>query len=120
MRAGICAVMVLLGLPYALSAGGFGHTYAIGNGTVAITNTQANSSWAPVSVLIRYAGPSTGAASVTRRSQDHAFTLAYCAFTNVTTIVWVPDVAYPFVYGDALVIHSSVTNGVVQVLRRGD
>jgi len=102
------------------SAGGFGHTYPIGTGMVVISNTQANSSWVPVSVLIRYVSPATGTAEVSRVSQDYEYVLAACTFTNVTSIVWVPDIEYPFTYGDALVIESSVTNGVVQVLRKGD
>jgi hypothetical protein len=38
----------------------------------------------------------------------------------VTSLVWVPDSLYSFGYGDALVIGTSVTNGFVQVTRRGD
>ncbi len=106
--------------PTLLLAGGFGHTYAIGTGTVTISNSQANSSWVPVSVLIRYAAPATGTAEVSRVSQEHEFVLAACTFTNVTSIVWVPDIEYPFTYGDALVIESSATNGIVQILRKGD
>lgn len=116
----LLGIALLLVVPTVLLAGGFGHTYAIGTGTVTISNTQANSSWAPVSVLIRYASPGTGTATVSRVSQDYDYVLAACTFTNVTSIVWVPDIEYPFAYGDALVIESSVTNGVVQVLRKGD
>ena len=116
----LLGIALILVVPAVLLAGGFGHTYAIGTGTVIISNTQANSSWVPVSLLIRYASASTGAAQVSRVSQDFEFVLATCMFTNVTSIVWVPDIEYPFTHGDALVIESSVTNGVVQVLRKGD
>jgi len=111
---------VLVVVPCMVLAGGFGHTYAIGTGTVTVSNSQANSSWVPVSVLILYAAPATGTAEVSRASQDHVFSLALCTFSNVTSVVWVPDVEYPFAFGDALVIESSETNGVVQVLRKGD
>jgi len=46
--------------------------------------------------------------------------LANCTFSNVSSVVWVPDAKYPFGLGEALVIRSSVTNGIVQVIRRGD
>ena len=103
----------------AVQAGGFAHTFGLGGGTVAVTNSQANSSWVPLSVMLRYAAPGTGTAEVRRESQGHAFVLAATGFTNATTLVWVPSIQYPFGYGDVLVIESSVTNGVVQVLRRG-
>jgi len=74
----------------------------------------------PVSVLLRYAAPATGTAWVWRVSSEYTFTLAMATFTNVTSIVWVPNVEYPFTYGDSLVVRSSATNGVVQVLRKGD
>ncbi len=100
-------------------AGGFAHTFGLGSGLVAITNAQANSSWVPLSVMLRYAAPATGSAQVRRESQGHAFVLAATGFTNVSTLVWVPSIQYPFNEGDVLVIESSATNGVVQVLRRG-
>ena len=100
-------------------AGGFAHTFGLGGGSVSITNAQANSSWVPLSVMLRYAAPATGTAEVRRESQGHAFVLAATGFTNVSTLVWVPSIQYPFNEGDVLVIESSATNGVVQVLRRG-
>ncbi len=115
----IAAAVYLPALAAVCPASGFGHTYEIGTGTVVIANTQANSSWVPLSILIRYDTPGTGGVEVRRESHGQDFLLAACAFTNVTTIVWVPDIHYPFGYGDALVIKSSVTNGVVQLLRKG-
>ncbi len=109
----------LLALATAARGGGFAHTFALHKGTVALTNSQANSSWVPVSVLLRYDEPGTGTAQVRRESHGHVFVLATTTFTNTTTLVWVPSIAYPFGYGDVLVIESSATNGVVQVLRRG-
>jgi hypothetical protein len=101
-------------------AGGFSKTLSLAPGTVTVTNTQANSSWVPVSVLIRYAAPSSGSAEIWRISEDFSFELGSCTFSNVTTIVWVPSVAYSFGEGDALRVMSSETNGVVQIMRRGD
>ena len=120
------ARVLLLGLCWGLlrpgmaAGGGFGDTFALGTGTVVIANTQSNSRWVPVSVLLRYAEPATGSAEVRRVSQGHVFTLAACTFTNVSSLIWVPSVDFPFLSGDALVVESSATNGVVQVLRRGD
>ncbi len=118
------AALLLLGmcclLPGPAAAGGFGDTFAIGTGTVVIANTQSNSRWVPVSVLLRYEEPASGSAEVRRVSQGHVFTLAACSFTNVSSLIWVPSVDFPFLFGDALVVVSSATNGVVQVLRRGE
>ncbi len=117
---GLAAAAALsLALPVMVRAGGFAHTFGLGSGRVAVTNAQANSHWIPVSVMLRYASPAMGTAEVRRESQGHAFVLAATGFTNVTTLVWVPSIQYPFNYGDVLVIESSETNGVVQVLRKG-
>lgn len=116
-RVGLIALLVL---PLAVLAGGFSNTYSLASGSVSISNTQANSSWFPISVLVLYDAPSTGTATVQRVSQSYTHTLAACSFTNVTSIVWVPDRDYSFNYGDALAVQSSATNGVVQVMRKGD
>ena len=115
--AGLVALLVL---PLVVLAGGFSHTYSLASGSVTVSNTQANSSWAPISVLILYDAPSAGTASVQRVSQSYTHTLAACSFTNVTSIVWVPDRDYTFSYGDTLAVQSTATNGVVQVMRKGD
>ena len=101
-------------------AGGWTTTYSLGGGAVGLTNTQANSSWVPVSVMLKFTAAGSGTAEVWRVSQDYSFMLANCAFSNVTTVVWVPDAEYPFTPGEALVIRSSLTNGIVQVIRKGD
>ena len=104
----------------AVCAGGWSGTYSLAGGEVGVTNTQANSSWVPVAVLMAFTTPGTGAAEVWRVSGEYSFRLANCVFTNMTTVVWVPDAQYPFGMGEALVIRSSVTNGVVQVIRKGE
>jgi len=114
---GLLTVCVLTGTA---AAQGFSRTYSLGTGSVVVSNNQANSSWITVAVMIQYAGPSSGTAEVRRVSQGMNVVLGWCTFTNVTSVVWVPDSYYSFSYGDALVIGSSVTNGVVQVTRRGD
>ena len=112
--------LILCGGALMAGAQGFSHSFRLSEGSVVLSNSQANSSWTPVSVMIAYAGPSSGTVAVWRVSQGSWFNLATCAFTNVTTVVWTPDLAYVFSYGDALRILSSETNGVAQVIRRGD
>lgn len=100
-------------------AGSWASNHAFTAGAVAVTNTQANSAWAPVAVLVRYAAPAAGTVTVHRASAGVVYTLAVCAFTNAQTVVWIPEAPYVFEPGDALLIGSSETNGVVQVIRKG-
>ena len=116
----VLIVLLMAGVASGAMAGGWSGTYSLGGGTVGLTNTQANSSWVPVSVMLKFTSPGTGTVEVLRVSQGQSFALANCAFTNVSTVVWVPDAAYPFGLGETLVIRSSVTNGIAQVIRKGD
>ena len=120
MKARLIAVVLTVILAAAgVQAGGWSGTYSLATGSVELTNSQANSSWVPVSVMWKFASPGTGTTEVWRVSGLESFMLSNCTFTNVTTMTWVPDADYPFGLGDALVIRSSVTNGVVQVIRKG-
>ncbi len=101
-------------------AQGFTHTYSLFGGSVGITNSQANSSWVVSSVMFLYAAPSTGTAEVSRVSQGVSVLLARRVFTNVTALVWVPEGPYSYGYGDSMLVSSTPTNGVLQVIRRGD
>ena len=112
--------LFLVAVAGATWAGGWSGTYSLAGGTVGLTNTQANTSWVPVAVLLAFTEPGSGTTEVWRVSQEHSFRLASCVFTNMTTVVWVPDAQYPFEVGEALVISSSVTNGVVQIIRKGE
>lgn len=112
--------LLLIAVAGATWAGGWSGTYSLASSTVGLTNTQANTSWVPVAVLLAFAEPGSGTTEVWRVSQEHSFRLANCVFTNMTTVVWVPDAQYPFGSGEALIIRSSVTNGVVQVIRKGE
>ena len=113
-------VLLMVAMASAAWAGGWTATYSLAGGTVGLTNTQANSSWVPVSVMLKFSAAGSGTVEVCRVSQEQSFVLANCVFSNVTTVVWVPDARYPFGFGDALAIRSSVTNGIVQVIRKGD
>ena len=110
---------VAMWVPMAL-AGGFSTSHRLADGAVAVTNAQANSSWSTVAVLVRFDAGTNGMVTVRRESQGASFTLGACTFAAATNLVWVPDRDYSFGFGDVLVIESTVTNGVVQVMRRAD
>ena len=101
-------------------AGGWSETYSLGSGGVNITNTQANSSWVPVALMWRFTSPGSGTVEVSRVSLGVSFILGNCGFTNASSMVWVPEAAFPFGVGEAMEIRSSVTNGVIQVIRKGE
>ena len=109
-------------LPLAGMAGGFASTYCLtsSGGVVAVTNAQANSSWVVTAVLVRFDTAATGTVVVCRTSQGNTFTLGSCTFAGATNLVWVADCEYPFGFGDVLAITSTATNGVVQILSRGE
>jgi hypothetical protein len=114
MISAVCMLAVAVGAaPWAM-------TYALTSGTVALTNRQANSVWMPAAVLCSFAQSSSGTVSVSRVSQGNTFLLGRLAATNASTVIWVPDAEYPFEYGDALEVSSTVTNGSVQIIRIGN
>ena len=118
---GLILAVLAVGLAGVVWAGGgWSSSHSLVGGTVAVTNDQANSSWVPVAVLIQYAGTCTGTVDVRRVSQGLTVALGSCAFANVSSVVWVPDAAFSFEFGDALVIRSSETNGFLQLMRRGE
>ena len=120
LAAVLVAVAVLAGAGAALAGPGWSTTHSLAGGGVTVSNGQANSSWVPVAVMIRYGGASTGTVDVRRVSQGMDVVLGVCSFTNVTSVVWVPDAPYSFGCGEALVVGSSETNGVLQLMRRED
>ena len=89
-------------------------------GSVAVTNGQANSVWAPVAVLWKFAGATNSALAVARVSQGATFLLSSQNVVNASTAIWISEAPYPFVCGDVLRVTSSATNGVVQIIRKGD
>ena len=101
-------------------AGGIATSHRLESGVVALTNTQANSSWVPVAALVRFDAGTNGTMVVKRISQGNSFILGSCTFDHTTNLVWVADLAISFGFGDALVIESTATNGVVQVMRRSE
>jgi hypothetical protein len=73
-----------------------------------------------VAVLVRFDAAATGTAAVRRESQGASYMLGTCSYAGATNLVWVPDRDYGFGFGDVLVIESTATNGVVQVLRKAE
>ena len=120
MKAVFLGLFSALVFPFAVLAGGSAASFRLDAGGVAITNTQANSSWAPVAVLVKFDTAATGTVVVCRTSQGNTYTLGSCTFAGATNLVWVADCEYPFGFGEVLVISSTATNGVVQVLSRGE
>jgi hypothetical protein len=120
LRLWLVAGVAVAGLALAGIAGGDAVSRRFVGGAVALTNSQANSSWATVAVLIRFDAASTGTATVRRESQGASFVLGTCSFAGATNLVWVPDRDYAFGFGDVLVIESTATNGVVQVMRKAE
>jgi hypothetical protein len=114
------AVVMALLLPLAVLAGGDAVSRRFAGGVVALTNSQANSSWATVAVLVRFDAAATGTATVRRESQGASYVLGTCGYAGATNLVWVADREYAFGFGDVLVIESTATNGVVQVMRKSD
>ena len=103
-----------------LLAAGFSTVHTLNSGTVAITNTQKRSSWVPVALLFRFAAPASGAITVERRTGSTAFLLTSCTLSNNQHAVWVPEADIPFNETDSLNITSTITNGTVEIIRKGE
>ncbi len=117
----LALVLWTAGLPiFGMAGGGWAGTYSLAARSVALTNEQANSTWVPVAVLWRFDVATNAAITVERVSQGNAFVLGVANVSNATCAVWVPEAEYPFAVGDVLRIGCTVTNGVVQVIRKGD
>jgi hypothetical protein len=119
MRRLILSVLMALAANAAL-AGGWCSTYSLTSGSVDVTNTQANSSWVPVAVLLKFDAATNSVVTVQRVSQSNTFVLGSANVSNVTSTVWTPEADYPFSFGDVLRVTSSATNGQVQVIRRAE
>lgn len=86
-------------LPLAGIAGGFSSSHLLNGGVVAVTNAQANSSWATAAVLVKFNAATNGTVTVRRVSQGATYTLSACSFTGASNLVWVADREYSFGFG---------------------
>ncbi len=110
----------MLALCASSSAAGIATTHSLATGTVAITNTQKHSSWVPVALLFRFTAPASGTINVERLNGSTAFLLTGCTLSNNQHAVWVPEADIPFNENDALNITSTITNGTVEIIRKGE
>jgi len=102
------------------NAAGMSTVHSLESGAVAITNTQKNSTWVPVALLFKFDAPATGTITVERRTGSTAFLLTSCTVTNNQHAVWVPEAAIPFNENESLFITSTITNGTVEIIRKGE
>ena len=118
----ISAVLCLLTsvLCQPLLAAGIATTHSLNSGAVAITNTEKRSSWVPVALLFRFTAPASGAITVERRTGSTAFLLTGCTLSNNQHAVWVPEADIPFNENDSLLVTSTITNGTVEIIRKGE
>ncbi|MFA6271284.1 MAG: hypothetical protein WC657_08855 [Candidatus Paceibacterota bacterium] len=114
----LCLLTSVLCQP--LQAAGIATTHSLNSGTVAITNTQKRSSWVPVALLFRFTAPASGAITVERRTGSTAFLLTGCTLSNNQHAVWVPEADIPFNENDSLLVTSTITNGTVEIIRKGE
>ena len=120
MKPGFLGLLLFAVVPLVGSAGGFASTYRLDRGVVAVTNVQENSRWATVAVLVRFDAGTNGTLAIRRVSQGNTYTLGTCTFAVATNLVWAAERDYSFGFGDVLVIESTATNGVVQVMLKND
>lgn len=120
MRHNIFAILGLLMIVSVVYAAPWAQTYPMNGETITLTNQQANSVWMPVVVLWKFSPATNATLSVSRESQGNTYLLGKLSTTNACTIIWVPEADYPFQFGDVLQVTSTVTNGLVQIIRKGD
>jgi len=116
----LSSFVLMLALCASSSAAGFSTTHSLNSGTVSITNTQKRSSWVPVALLFRFTAPASGTITVERRTGSTAFLLTGCTLSNNQHAVWVPDADIPFNENDSLLVTSTITNGTVEIIRKGE
>jgi hypothetical protein len=113
-------ILGMLAVAGAVYAAPWAQTYSLQGATVAVTNQQINSVWMPEVVLWKFAAATNAALTVSRVSQGNTYLIGSLSVTNASTVVWISEADYPFEYGDALQLTSTVTNGQVQIIRKGN
>ena len=110
---------LLVAITSALAAG-FSKTYSLSTGAVVVTNNQKRSSWVPVALLFHFTEPVDPTVSIKRLSNGTEFLLSTVTLTNVQDVAWIPEADYPFNFGDSLVISTTATNGILELIQRSD
>jgi len=120
MKRNILSIFGLLIIAGAVYAAPWAQTYPLKGSTVAVTNQQVNTVWMPEVVLWKFTSATNAALTVSRVSQGNTYLIGSLTVTNASTVVWIPEADFPFEYGDALQMTSTVTNGQIQIIRKGN
>src|ERR1035437_4479706 len=90
-------MVVLFVLVPALSAraDGWSSSFSLVNGVVGLTNSQANSVWAPVALLFKFNLVTNGALTVLRVTQGSTYLVCSQSVVNASTSIWIPEASYP-------------------------
>jgi hypothetical protein len=120
MKRNIFTILVLLKVAGAAYAASWAQTYPLNGSMIMLTNQQANTAWIPVTVLWKFSTDTNVTLTVSRVSQGNTYLIGNLSVTNTSTVIWVPEVEYPFEFGDILQVTSSVPNVQVQIIRKGN
>ena len=113
----ILGILAVAGVVYAAP---WAQTYQLQGATVAVTNQQVNTVWMPEVVLWKFTAATNATLTVSRVSQGNTYLIGSLTVTNASTVVWIPEADFPFEYGDTLQMTSTVTNGQIQIIRKGN
>jgi len=120
MKRNIFTILVLLVVGGAVNAAPWAQTFPQNGTTIMLTNDQANTVWMPVTVLWKFLTDTNATLTVFRESQGNTFLIGKLSVTNASTVIWVPEVEYPFEFGDVLQLSSTAPNVQVQIIRKGN
>ncbi|MEI7881694.1 MAG: hypothetical protein WCI95_12550 [bacterium] len=120
MKRNILTILGLLMVVGVVYAAPWAQTYPLNGSMIMLTNQQPNSVWIPVTVLWKFSTGTNAALTVSRVSQGNTFLIGNLPVTNASTVIWVPEVEYPFEFGDVLQLTSTVPNVQVQIIRKGN
>lgn len=120
MKRNIFTILMLLMVAGVAYAAPWAQTYPLNGTTIMLTNQQVNTVWIPVTVLWKFSTGTNATLTVSRVSQGNTYLIGNLLVTNASTVIWVPEVEYPFEFGDVLQLTSSVTNAQVQIIRKGN
>jgi hypothetical protein len=113
----ILMLLMVAGVAYAAP---WAQTYPMNGSVIMLTNQQVNTVWTPMTVLWKFSTGTNATLTVSRVSQGNSFLIGNLSVTNTSTVIWIPEVEYPFEFGDILQLTSSMTNVQVQIIRKGN
>ena len=119
MKRSVLSIIGLLIFASAVYGAPWAQTYPLIGTSIMLTNQQVNSVWVPEMVLWKFTAATNATLTVSRVSQGNTYLIGSLSVTNASTVVWMPEADFPFEYGEALELGSSVTNGVMQLIRKG-